>query len=230
MENRYGRYGREWDRSRGGGGYGSREGSAWGSSRGDMYRGDMPRGDMPRQEYGGERGPSWGYSERRDPDWSQGWRGSSSWRSGGYWNEPYHEERWPGREERWQSRDYDEGESTWDRMRENLKRTFSGKGPKGFVRTDARIHEDICELLTEHPEVDASEIEVSVNNGEVMLSGTVHERRQKRLAEDVADEVIGVRFVENRIRVQDYDTTSSETRSTTATTATAGTQTWKDTH
>jgi osmotically-inducible protein OsmY len=77
-----------------------------------------------------------------------------------------------------------------------------GRGPKNYKRSDQRIEEEINEQLTRHPEVDASEIEVTVKNGEVTLSGTVDERRAKRLAEDIAEDCSGVREVRNNLRIQ----------------------------
>ena len=41
-----------------------------------------------------------------------------------------------------------------------------GRGPKGDRCSDERIEEDINEQLARHPEIDASEIEVKVKNGE----------------------------------------------------------------
>ena len=79
---------------------------------------------------------------------------------------------------------------------------YSGKGPKGWHRSDDRIREDINERLSDHPDIDASEIEVKVNNGEVTLTGTVDERHVKRMAEDVAQGVSGVQEVHNQLRVQ----------------------------
>jgi hypothetical protein len=79
---------------------------------------------------------------------------------------------------------------------------YSGRGPKGWQRSDERIREDINERLTDHPHVDASEIEVQVQNGLVTLNGTVDERHAKRLAEDIVESVSGVRDVHNQIRVQ----------------------------
>jgi len=78
----------------------------------------------------------------------------------------------------------------------------SGRGPKSYKRSDDRIREDVNERLTQHPEVDASEIEVEVKDGVVTLTGTVDERISKRTAEDVAESVSGVKDVHNQIRVQ----------------------------
>lgn len=82
---------------------------------------------------------------------------------------------------------------------------FTGRGPRGYMRTDDRIHEDVCERLTRHPYIDASEIVVEVKEGEVTLTGEVHERRAKHLAEDVVDAVSGVKDVHNKIKVQRSD-------------------------
>jgi len=79
---------------------------------------------------------------------------------------------------------------------------YVGYGPRGYHRTDERIHEDVCERLTEHGDIDATDVEVNVSAGEVMLSGTVATRAQKRLAEDISDAVLGVTEVHNRLRVQ----------------------------
>lgn len=78
---------------------------------------------------------------------------------------------------------------------------YRGIGPKNYARSDRRIHEDVCDRLTDDPHIDASEIEVSVNNGEVTLAGHVQHRDDKRRAEDIADAVAGVRHVQNNLRV-----------------------------
>jgi hypothetical protein len=78
---------------------------------------------------------------------------------------------------------------------------YFGRGPKGYQRTDERIKEEVCDRLTADPDVDATDIEVSVQNGEVTLEGAVPDRRMKRDAEDCLEEVCGVREIHNRIRV-----------------------------
>lgn len=79
-----------------------------------------------------------------------------------------------------------------------------GKGPKGYQRSDERIKEDISDRLTDEWNIDASDISVTVENGDVILSGFVKDRFQKRRAADVADDVSGVKNVENRIRVDGF--------------------------
>lgn len=77
-----------------------------------------------------------------------------------------------------------------------------GRGPKNYQRSDDRIREEVSEHLTYHHDIDATDIEVQVQGGEVTLTGTVQDRRQKRLAEDIAEDIRGVRDVHNHIRVQ----------------------------
>ena len=76
----------------------------------------------------------------------------------------------------------------------------AGRGPKNYQRSDERIREEINDRLTDHPDIDATEIEVKVQAGEVTLTGTVEDRHAKRLAEDIADGVAGVRDVNNQLR------------------------------
>jgi osmotically-inducible protein OsmY len=84
---------------------------------------------------------------------------------------------------------------------EEKNRPHKGKGPKGYKRSDDRIHDEICDRLTHHPLIDASTMDVQVQNGEVTFIGEVTDRRMKHMAEDVADGVSGVREIHNQLRV-----------------------------
>ncbi|XYI04127.1 BON domain-containing protein [Sorangium sp. So ce1128] len=55
--------------------------------------------------------------------------------------------------------------------------------------------------MSEHPDLDASDVEVKVQNGEVVLSGTVRERRFKHQLESLAERISGVTDVRNEIRM-----------------------------
>lgn len=77
---------------------------------------------------------------------------------------------------------------------------FFGKGPRGYVRSDERIREDVCDRLSFDDELDASDITVTVAKGEVTLEGTVSDRHSKRRAEDISESVNGVSEVHNRLR------------------------------
>lgn len=76
-----------------------------------------------------------------------------------------------------------------------------GRGPKGYKRSDDRIKEDVSDRLYDDPYVDASDVDVAVSGGEVTLTGTVDSRDARRRAEDVAEGVSGVSYVQNNLRV-----------------------------
>jgi osmotically-inducible protein OsmY len=104
--------------------------------------------------------------------------------------------RWPMSQETFGQRSGREFE-----MNTNKPGEHRGKGPRGYSRSDERIKEDINDRLSDNPFIDATEIEVMVSGGEVTLTGSVTDRNDKRMAEDIAESVSGVKNVENRIRV-----------------------------
>ena len=80
--------------------------------------------------------------------------------------------------------------------------TYRGRGPRGYVRSPARIYEDLCDRLTDNPFVDASDIEVLVAGTEVSLSGMVKDPIALRQAQAIAEEVAGVTHVHNRLQLR----------------------------
>jgi len=76
-----------------------------------------------------------------------------------------------------------------------------GKGPKGYKRSDARIHEDVCDAIAQQGHIDATSVEVKVVSGIVTLRGTVHERHDKRGLEQLVEHVRGVEDVHNEVRL-----------------------------
>lgn len=72
--------------------------------------------------------------------------------------------------------------------------------PTRYTRSDDRIRDDVYDRLMGDTGVDASDIDVIVKNGEVTLSGTVKERNDKRIVEDLAECVLGVKDVHNQLR------------------------------
>jgi hypothetical protein len=79
---------------------------------------------------------------------------------------------------------------------------YSGYGPAGYSRPDDKILQDINDRLTWNGQIDATDISVTVTAGTVVLNGSVDSRRDKRLAEDIADTVSGVWDVQNQLRVR----------------------------
>src|SRR5690606_3125514 len=76
------------------------------------------------------------------------------------------------------------------------------RGPKGYQRTDERIKEDIYERVMEREHLDVEDVTVEVKDGRVTLQGEVPERWMKHEVEDIADGCMGVKDVENNIRVK----------------------------
>jgi osmotically-inducible protein OsmY len=200
----------------GGSDYGQNFGGGLGSGYGSSnYSSNYGYGDeMGSSQYGN-------YGDRyRD-------RGSYYGNMGG---NRYQREGNQGQERSWWDKTTDEvsswfGDEEAERRRRMDKDSHKGRGPRNYQRSDARIQEDINDRLSDDWFVDASDIEVSVLNGEVVLTGTVNERSAKRRAEDIADAVSGVKNVENRIRVlkensgstRSYEDTGSTSSSITGT-------------
>ena len=95
----------------------------------------------------------------------------------------------------------------------------SGRGPKGYRRSDERVREEICDRLTDDWRVDASDIEINVNNGQVTLTGSVQSREEKRKAEDLVESIPGVHDVHNNLRVSHWNENRGFDRSGTNTPA-----------
>ena len=79
-----------------------------------------------------------------------------------------------------------------------------GRGPKGYQRSEERMREEINDRLTAHGLIDASDVEVRIQNAEVTLTGFVDSRDAKRAAEDCAEDVQGVREVHNHLRIRSH--------------------------
>lgn len=204
-------YGRDWGHSSSYGPFGRPDYSRTQSNNGarESYS-TQPFGEGGyRQEWsqrtGGPGISDWG--DRRDL------RGSESYRSsdrGSDWRQESYDSR--GRDEE------DFGQQVRHGMQQvasRVKRVF--RGPKGYKRSDDRIREDVSDRLAHQNELDPSEIEVMVSNGEVTLSGTVQSRHEKFIAEEIADSVSGVNDVHNQLRVRREDVQSTTSTSTGAT-------------
>jgi osmotically-inducible protein OsmY len=77
-----------------------------------------------------------------------------------------------------------------------------GRGPANYTRSNERLLEDANERLTRDPHVDASKINVTCKDNEITLDGTVDSRSAKRRAEDIVDDISGVKHVQNNLRVE----------------------------
>ena len=92
---------------------------------------------------------------------------------------------------------------TWRPILPALARGFFVVTPdlRGYTRSDDRIREDVCDRLS-HGHFDPSEVSVKVAQGVVTLEGFVDERNEKFHAEEIAESVLGVKDVENRLRLK----------------------------
>jgi hypothetical protein len=114
--------------------------------------------------------------------------------------------------------EHDRHASFWQRLKGAVTDLFHpgylvdhlvGRGPRNAERPDERVREDVCDALTYRGDLDATDIEVTVKEGEVTLEGTVTDRRSKRIAEEVCEGVLGVRDVHNRLRIRKDDPTDA---------------------
>lgn len=175
-----------------------RVGAGYGGSHGAPYGGYPPGFQGSRGEYstygsGADVG-GWRTEEHRR-DSGRSMRDARS----GYGRER-EMGRWGEDRERY-GRDDDRG--ILDRMGDRMKEGFhklTGRGPKGYRRPDERIRDDVSERIA-LSWIDASNVEVKVENGEVTLSGFVARREDKRELEEMAEDVFGVTEVNNHLRV-----------------------------
>lgn len=93
-----------------------------------------------------------------------------------------------------------EEESEFERYPDNSD--HSGKGPKGWRRGDEKIYEEANEALIKSHDVDATDIEVNVENGIVTLTGQVDSRFAKREAEFCVENIRGVHDVRNELVIR----------------------------
>lgn len=181
-----------------GGSYG---GSSYGrSSGGGGYSGGDYSGGGSRGGYSGEAG---GYG---DSGWSGGGRGYYGERSGYRGGGSSYSRGDRGRDDRGFFERASDEVASWFGDEEAARRRemdHTGRGPQNYKRSDERVLEDACDRLTADWGVDASNIQVTVQNGELTLDGTVSSRPQKRRAEDCVDDLPGVKHVQNNLRVQE---------------------------
>jgi osmotically-inducible protein OsmY len=71
----------------------------------------------------------------------------------------------------------------------------SPRGPRGWVRSDERILDDLCERIV-RAGIDASELEVAVADREVALNGVLATAGERRRVLELAEGVLGVRGVD----------------------------------
>lgn len=168
----------------------------------------------PRGSYGAGNAGPWGSQGSYRQDSEGGWGrqvtegdtysgsyGNRSRGGNGGVREPGNGGSWGGQADARDSRD-PRGSHDFSGGRSQARGPHSGKGPKGYQRSDERLKEEISDRLTDDGEIDASEIEVDVEKGVVTLRGTIDSRDLKWRIESLCDGVSGVQDVQNQLRVQ----------------------------
>lgn len=128
-----------------------------------------------------------------DPDRPEEWRGERR--------------TWSRDEDRDRMRDRDDDrDRDWDRDRTfgrdlSPRDTRPGRAARNRP-SDRVIWAVVTERIDRDRRLDSSDIEVLVLEGEVTLNGTVRDRDEKRLAEDLAESA-DVRHVQNNLRVRE---------------------------
>ncbi|HEY2382019.1 MAG TPA: BON domain-containing protein [Terriglobia bacterium] len=165
---------RGWDR-------GNEGRPAWQGGQGGGWQGDRWQGGDYQSSRGNDNRQWEGDREMESRagrnDWNRGMGGG-----------------WSPNAERWKQGNWNQG----------MHGQHAGRGPRSYKRQDDRIEEDINEQLTRHSMIDATDIEVSVQNGEVTMRGHVENREAKRMAEDIAESCFGVKEVNNQIKIKHH--------------------------
>lgn len=78
---------------------------------------------------------------------------------------------------------------------------FTGVGPRNYHPSDEFILDEIARRLTWAGNLDAHDINVNVEEGEVTLTGSVNSRKEKRMAEDISESVAGVVDIHNELKI-----------------------------
>ncbi len=207
-------WGQDWGRQAGGsqGGYGQQGGyaqqfgqpgygqSGYGQSRpGQGGYGQGGHGYSDPQQHGAgrygqsDRGYDSGQSTYRD--WAHEQQGAGAYGALG----GSRETGWFGREQGWSGDAYGSGGRGGPREQTHIAKR---RPPKGYTRSDERIKEDVNDRLMQTWDLDPSDLEVAVSEGEVTLSGEVRSRNEKFLAEQMAESVLGVKDVLNQLRLR----------------------------
>lgn len=129
------------------------------------------------------------FGQTASRDWTQDQQGMGGY-AGGYGSGS------GGRQQGWS------GESFGGAGRTAEQGNAGRRAPKGYTRSDERIREDVNDRFMQAWELDPTDLEVAVSNGEVTLSGEVKTRDEKFRAEQIAESVMGVKDVTNSLRIK----------------------------
>jgi osmotically-inducible protein OsmY len=180
--------------------------------RQSQYGYGQPNPHGAQYEQGGRYPGSRPYGDRQweAPAWERRARTAGTWggESGRAYYGAGHEDRTPydyGSQDRGQREQYQgSGQSSEFGGYQGGMQPRPGRqsriDPKGYTRSDERVREHVCEHLGDSG-LDVRDVEVTVKDGTVTLQGNVPDRRTKHAVEDCADGCVGVKDVDNRLKV-----------------------------
>jgi hypothetical protein len=90
---------------------------------------------------------------------------------------------------------------------EVVRHGYSGLAPRGYVRPDERVREEICDELTRRADIDPRRIDVRVVDGEVVLEGEVEDAAARSAVAEIAARCAGVTAVVDRLGVLEKEIT-----------------------
>jgi hypothetical protein len=94
-----------------------------------------------------------------------------------------------------------EGDREERRAERRDRRDFRGVGPRTRHDDDEDLREEINDRLRDDPDLDASDILVRVIDNEAILDGTVRSKRDAERAHHLTNDVRGIVYVRDRLRV-----------------------------
>jgi hypothetical protein len=169
-----------------------REPAGYGPAQGEGYRGGYNLGMNYGQ--GGPQGQGFGQGGEEDPRENYG----------GFGYQGYHSSQGSWRQGRWEPGPPAGEPSHGTPFATGYSDGRQPRPPRGYQRSDERIREEVCDTIVRMG-IDAGDVDITVEDGEVRLSGTVDNRRDKRRLEDLAELVPGVKHVTNALRVEDHE-------------------------
>ena len=94
------------------------------------------------------------------------------------------------------------GASGFANTESHIPGPFSGVGPRNYAKTDQRVLDEVCELLTRHGELDVRNVDVHCHNGVIRLEGHVPTRAIRREIEAAVESIFGVNDVEDHLTIE----------------------------
>lgn len=96
---------------------------------------------------------------------------------------------------------YAAGKAVGDLVRDELAQRDERRGGEDYILPDERARQEVCARLASSPDVDATDVEVRVLSGELILRGSVRDATMKARVEALCTNVAGVTKVRSELEV-----------------------------